>query len=83
MTQNTVRDQNSHAVQAADNDNVVTRAQQDHSLLDWQTDNPLQEQDRMPRLRRRRKMDWDTIGIAALMASTALVAADLLIHMAG
>ncbi len=84
MTQNTVRGQGSTATQTANEDNVVTRAQQGHlTLLDWQIANPLQEQGRMPKVRRGRTLDWYKAGIITLMVSAALAAAELLTHMAG
>ncbi len=76
--------QNSAIAPATDEDNVVTRAQQGHlTLLDWQTANPLQEQARMPKVRRRSSVDWYTAGVITLMVSAALVGMELLAHLAG
>ncbi len=84
VTHNTVREQGSTPRQAASEDNVVTRAQQGHlTLLDWQIANPLQEQSRMPRVRRRRTVDWYKAGMVTLIISAAVAAAELLTHMAG
>ena len=84
VTQDTVREQSNAAMQATNEDNVVTRAQQGHlSLLDWQAENPLQEQSRMPRVRRGSQWDWYTAGIVTLMVSAALAGAELLAHLAG
>lgn len=84
VTQDTLREQGSASVHTISEDNVVTRAQQGHlTLLDWQIANPLQEQARMPKARRRRTVDWYKAGMMTLMVSAALVAADLLTHMAG
>lgn len=84
MTQDTAREQSNAAMQATNEDNIVTRAQQGHlTLLDWQAENPLQEQSRMPKVRRGRSLDWYTAGIITLMVSAALVSAELLTHLAG
>ncbi len=83
MTQHTLREQNGTSVQTNQDDNVVTRAQQGHlTLLDWQTANPLQEQARMPKPRRRPALDWYQAGIITLMVSTALAGASALAHAA-
>jgi len=79
-----MREQNSTTRQTKSEDNVVTRAQHGHlTLLDWQIASPLQEQDRMPRVRRRRTVDWHKAGIITLMLSAVLAAAELLTHLAG
>lgn len=83
MTHNTLLEQ-STTPQTDGDDNVVTRAQKGHlTLLDWHIANPLQEQARMPKVRRGRTQDWYQASIITMMVSAALAGASLLLHLAG
>ena len=83
MTRSTLPEQIA-TTQADGDDNVVTRAQKGHlTLLDWQIANPLQEQARMPKVRRSRKQDWYQAGVITMMLSAAFAALSLLLHLAG